>query len=88
MAEAEKPAATPTTLLSCGTPEEKGEELEQAVAPACSEPSLSLVMRSELEDRQQKRGTQMGYDVGIEWSGRCEALAGQLVRCHMELQEL
>ena len=34
--------------------------------------------------RQQKRGTQGGYDLSIEWSGTFEVAGNASVRCHIE----
>lgn len=64
-------------------PEKKGDKLERAVA------RLFGAFFDFGEDipwkiRRQKRGTQGGYDLSIEWTEKCEVTTAQRVRCHVE----
>jgi DNA-binding NarL/FixJ family response regulator len=76
-------APSTNVILSSGTAEQKGEELEQAVV-RLFRTFFRLGEDNAIKIRQQKRGTQGGFDVSIEWSGKCEVATGQLVRCHLE----
>ena len=72
-----------TRLQENKTPEQKGEQLEQAVG-RLFHAFFRLGNDVPLKVRQQMRGTQGGYDLSIEWSGKCEVEANPKVRCHIE----
>jgi glutamate dehydrogenase/leucine dehydrogenase len=66
-----------------GTAEQKGDALEDAVA------RLFRTFFRIGEDipwkiRKQKRGSQYGHDLSIEWSGKFDAVGEPRSRCHIE----
>ncbi|HWT00781.1 MAG TPA: NACHT domain-containing protein [Pyrinomonadaceae bacterium] len=64
-------------------PEEKGDELEDAVERLFRS-FFRLGKDVPWKIRKQKRGTQGGFDLSIEWSGEYETATDQKVRCHIE----
>jgi len=82
--EDEKKGTTgPTIRPEEGTAEQKGDQLEKAMA-RLFRTFFQLGDDVPWKIRQQKRGTQGGYDLSIEWSGKCEAAEDTKVRCHIE----
>jgi excisionase family DNA binding protein len=75
-----KPERTPWNSLSA---EAKGEQLELAVA-RLFRTFFCIGEEIPWKVRQQKRGTQNGYDLSIEWSGKCETTGTDKVRVHVE----
>lgn len=79
-------AVAPIIKFHKGTSEQKGDQLERAVA------RLFHVFFQWGEEqpqkiRQQKRGTQGGYDLSVEWdrwSGKYQVAGNASVRCHIE----
>ncbi|HYM00876.1 MAG TPA: class I tRNA ligase family protein, partial [Blastocatellia bacterium] len=64
-------------------PQEKGEQLESAVAKLFRR-FFRLGDDVPWKIRRQRSGTQRGFDLSIEWSGKCEAAIEQESRCHIE----
>jgi serine/threonine protein kinase len=63
--------------------DQKGEQFEQAVA-RLFRTFFRIGEETPWKIRRQKRGTQDGYDLSIEWSGSCEVASDQKVRVHIE----
>ncbi|MGZ4973193.1 MAG: NACHT domain-containing protein [Limisphaerales bacterium] len=78
-----KTVVQPQAVKPSGTPEQKGEALEQAIS-RLFRTFFRLNGDIPWKIRQQQRGTQGGYDISIESIGKCEAESGQRVRCHIE----
>jgi hypothetical protein len=74
---------TTPSVSSHSTPEEKGELLEQAVSRLFGS-FFEVGDETPWKIRTQKRGTQSGHDLGIEWSGKCAAAFDQRLRVHVE----
>ena len=79
----EERAASPTIKPQVVSAEEKGDQLEKAIA-RLFRTFFQLGEDVPWKIRQQKRGTQGGYDLSIEWSGKCDVASNIKVRCHIE----
>jgi hypothetical protein len=79
--EATKTEDTAVTTSNSATSEEKGDLLEKAVSKLFN---TFFKMGDEIswKNRTQKRGTQSGYDLSLEWIG--EVNAARPVRVHVE----
>jgi small GTP-binding protein len=75
--------AGPTIKAQSDNVERKGEVLEEAVARLFRS-FFQIGDDHPWKIRQQKRGTQGGYDLSIEWSGKFEVTGNASVRCHIE----
>lgn len=73
----------PTIKAQSDNVEKKGEVLEEAVA-RLFRTFFQIGDDHPWKIRQQKRGTQGGYDLSIEWSGEFEVVGNASVRCHIE----
>ena len=75
--------AVASSSATSTTPEQRGELLEQAVS-RLFRAFFKLGDETPWKIRTQKRGTQGGYDLSIEWSGKYEVKSDQRVRVHIE----
>jgi small GTP-binding protein len=73
----------PTIKAQSDNVERKGEVLEEAVA-RLFRTFFQIGDDRPWKIRKQKRGTQGGYDLSIEWSGEFEVAGNASVRCHIE----
>ncbi len=73
----------PTIKAQSDNVERKGEELEEAVA-RLFRTFFRIGDDHPWKIRKQKRGTQGGFDLSIEWSGEFEVAGNASVRCHIE----
>jgi hypothetical protein len=75
--------AAPVIKPQTDTAEQKGDQLEQGVA-RLFRTFFQIGDDLPWKIRQQKRGTQGGYDLSLEWSGKFEVAGNVAVRCHIE----
>jgi hypothetical protein len=73
----------PIIKSQSGTSESLGDTLEDAVS-TLFRTFFQLGDDVPWKIRKQKRGTQGGFDVSIEWSGKCDVLGAAINRCHIE----